>query len=105
MNVEAIASDTCHDSADPVDEALARSESTFRSPRMFDADDTDAVEGVVRWKPVKSLWIGGMTLAALVGGPLYLHLGSAGAVPDHHRRHGVPGPFARHAPAADPSRL
>ena len=37
MTVEAIASDTSHDSADPVDEALARSESTFRSPRMFDA--------------------------------------------------------------------
>src|SRR3954451_3986809 len=76
MSVEAIASDTSHDSADPVDDALARSESTFRSPRMFDADDTDAVEGIVRWKPVKSLWIGGMTLVALVGGPLTVTWGA-----------------------------
>jgi fatty-acid desaturase len=57
-------------SADPVDEALANSESSLRSPRMFDTDDTDAVEGVVRWQPVKSLWISGLTLAALIGGPL-----------------------------------
>ena len=56
--------------ADPVDEALARSESTFRSPRMFDAHDTDAIEGVVRWKPLKSLWISAMTLTALIAGPL-----------------------------------
>src|SRR4030095_10312401 len=47
-----------------------RSESSLRSPRMFDAADTDATEGVVRWKPVKSLWISGMTLTALIGGPL-----------------------------------
>src|SRR4249920_325828 len=57
-------------SADPVDEALARSESSLRSPRMFDADDTDAIEGVVRWQPVKSLWISAMTLTALVAGPI-----------------------------------
>src|SRR5436190_7143691 len=56
--------------SDPIDAALARSESTFRSPRMFDALETDAVEGVVRWKPIKSLWIGSMTLAALIAGPL-----------------------------------
>jgi fatty-acid desaturase len=55
---------------DPVDEALAQSASTFRSPRMFDANDTGAVEGEVRWQPVKSLWISGMTAAALIGGPL-----------------------------------
>jgi stearoyl-CoA desaturase (delta-9 desaturase) len=55
---------------DPVDEALAKSESTFRSPRMFDADDTDATQGAVRWKPVKSLWISAMTLTALIGGPV-----------------------------------
>ena len=42
-----------------------------------------------------------MTLAALIGGPIYLHLGRAGAVRRHHGRHGVPRPFARHAPAAD----
>jgi fatty-acid desaturase len=61
---------------DPVDEALARSESTFRSPRMFDAQETDAVAGMVRWKPVKSLWIGAMTLAALIGGPIYFTWGA-----------------------------
>jgi stearoyl-CoA desaturase (delta-9 desaturase) len=55
---------------DPVDEALARSASTYRSPRMFDGDDTDAVKGEVRWRPGKSLWISTMTAAALIGGPL-----------------------------------
>ena len=55
---------------DPVDEALRQSASTFRSPRMFDADDTDAIDGSVRWKPVKSIWISAMTLATLIGGPL-----------------------------------
>ena len=32
---------------DPVDEALRQSASTFRSPRMFDANDTDAIDGCV----------------------------------------------------------
>jgi fatty-acid desaturase len=57
-------------SADTVEEALQRSESTFRSPRMLDADETDAVRGHVRWKPAKSLWISAMTVAAILGGPL-----------------------------------
>jgi fatty-acid desaturase len=57
--------------ADRIDEALRNSEGTFRSPRMAEADDTSAVEGKVHWKPVKSLWISGMTLAALAGGPLF----------------------------------
>jgi hypothetical protein len=57
-------------SGDVVDEALRRSECTFRSPRMHDADDTDAVGGSVHWKPVKSLWISMMTVAAVLGGPL-----------------------------------
>jgi fatty-acid desaturase len=56
---------------DPIDEALARSASTFYSPRMIDAADTSAVEGSVHWNAKKSLWIAGMTLAALIGGPLY----------------------------------
>src|SRR4029078_12254485 len=47
-----------------------RAESTFRSPRMVDADDTSAVEGVVRWKPVTSLWISAMTLVGVIGAPL-----------------------------------
>ena len=62
--------------ADPVDEALARSESTFRSPRMLDVPETDAVAGTVHWKPVKSLWISAMTLAALIGGPLFFTWGA-----------------------------
>jgi hypothetical protein len=55
---------------DPVDDALRQSASTFRSPRMFDADVTSAIDGSVRWKPAKSLWISAMTAAALIGGPL-----------------------------------
>ena len=54
-----------------VEEALARSESTHRSPRMYEARRTDAVAGEVRWSPVKSLWITAMTAAAVVGGPIY----------------------------------
>ena len=63
-------------SEDPIDAALARSESTFRSPRMFDAADTDAVEGEVHWKPAKSLWISAMTLTALIGGPVFFTWGA-----------------------------
>jgi hypothetical protein len=48
--------------SDPVDVALTKSQSTFRSPRMFDAKETDAVTGRVQWAPGKSLWITGMTL-------------------------------------------
>ena len=90
---------------DPVDEALRQSQSTFRSPRMFDAEGTDAVDGAVHWKPGKSLWISGMTLAALIGGPGHLHLGRAGAVPRHHRNHRLPGPLARHASPPHPPGL
>jgi len=61
---------------DPVDEALARSDSTFRSPRMFDGAETNAVQGGVRWQPAKSLWISGMTLAALFGAPAYFTWGA-----------------------------
>ena len=57
--------------ADLVDEALQKSESTFRAPRMIDADDTSAIEGEVHWKPVKSLWISSLTLVALIGGPQF----------------------------------
>src|SRR5262245_18301869 len=55
---------------DPIDDALRRSESSLRSPRMVEADDTDAVAGIVRWQPAKSIWIGMITAVALVGGPL-----------------------------------
>lgn len=40
------------------------------SERMVAEGDSDPVAGRVRWAPVKSLWIGGMTLVALVAGPL-----------------------------------
>lgn len=36
---------------------------------IFDAA-TDPSAGRVRWKPVKSIWIGSMTLTALIGGPI-----------------------------------
>ena len=56
--------------ADPIDLALAQSQNMYRTPRMFDGNETDAVAGQVRWSPFKSLWISAMSLAALVGGPL-----------------------------------
>lgn len=37
---------------------------------------TSAVQGRVRWASAKSLWIGGMTVAALVLGPWYVTTGS-----------------------------
>jgi len=58
--------------ADSVEAALAGSQGGLRAVRMFEADGTDAVSGMVRWKPAKSLWIGAMTAAALIGGPLTL---------------------------------
>jgi fatty-acid desaturase len=61
---------------DPVDQALQLSEGTFRCVRMRDAEDTDAVSGTVSWKPTKSLWISAMTLAALLGGPLFFTWGA-----------------------------
>ena len=55
---------------DLVEQALVRSDSSLWSPRMFDADATDATSGRVRWAPAKSLWFSGMALAAGVGGPM-----------------------------------
>src|ERR1700743_3790201 len=60
------------DAPDPVEAALARSEGTFRSPRMFDEETTDATVGVVRWKPSKSIWISAMTGAWLIAGPVWV---------------------------------
>lgn len=60
------------DVADPsaqVEDALARSLSSLRSPRMFTAGDTDPLAGAVRWQPAKSLWICAMTAVALLAGP------------------------------------
>lgn len=44
------------------------------SERIFAAPATDAVTGQVSWSPAKSLWIGGMTLAAMIFCPLYIEI-------------------------------
>jgi stearoyl-CoA desaturase (delta-9 desaturase) len=44
-------------SDDRIESALVRSESTFRSPRMFECESTSATAGLVRWQPIKSVWI------------------------------------------------
>jgi fatty-acid desaturase len=59
-----------------VELALARSDGMFRTPRMFEVPVTDAVQGTVHWAARKSLWIGTMTLIALIGGPLYVTPGA-----------------------------
>ena len=46
------------------------------SDRIIANASTDPVHGRVRWAPVKSLWIGGMTLTALIAGPLTFSLGA-----------------------------
>jgi fatty-acid desaturase len=61
---------------DPVDHALQLSEGTFRCVRMHDSHDSDAFSGTVSWKPAKSLWISAMTIAALLGGPLFFTWGA-----------------------------
>ena len=40
------------------------------SERIFADAFTDPVDGAVRWAPAKSLWISGMTLVAVILGPL-----------------------------------
>ncbi len=39
--------------------------------RLIAEPETSAIDGVVVWAPVRSLWVGGMTLAALVLSPFY----------------------------------
>jgi len=41
------------------------------SERLIVHANCDPVQGRVRWAPIKSLWIGSMTTAALVLGPVY----------------------------------
>jgi fatty-acid desaturase len=41
----------------------------YRVNSLVGADDADPVRGVVRWDPVRSLWNGGMMLAALLAAP------------------------------------
>src|SRR5215471_4224491 len=64
------------ESFNPIDAALTKSESTFRSPRMFDQSMTNAEAGHVHWAPGKPLWLTSMTTAALIGGPLYFTEGA-----------------------------
>ncbi len=40
------------------------------SERMFADESTDPLDGTIRWAPAKSIWIGAMTIAALIAGPL-----------------------------------
>ena len=40
------------------------------SERIVADENTNPVEGRVRWKPVKSIWIGAMTMIGLIAGPL-----------------------------------
>lgn len=61
---------------DPIEDALARSQSSLRSPRMVEPAHANAVDGQVRWKPAKSLWVSTMTLTALIGGPLAFSWGA-----------------------------
>jgi fatty-acid desaturase len=44
------------------------------SERIVADQNANPVVGRVRWEPAKSLWIGGMSLAAIVGGPLAFSL-------------------------------
>jgi fatty-acid desaturase len=39
----------------------------------IDGEGADPIAGQVRWAPMKSLWIGGMTATALVAGPLTIN--------------------------------
>jgi fatty-acid desaturase len=71
-----VASPIYHLHVDSIDEALVASASTFYSPRMFDAEDTSAIEGSVRWNSKKSLWLSGMTMTAVVGGPTHFTWGA-----------------------------
>ncbi len=41
------------------------------SPRIVNSPGCDPFDGEVRWQPIKSLWIGSMSAAALVLGPLF----------------------------------
>lgn len=48
------------------------------SERIVGGAAAGALDGVVRWKPLKSLWIGGMTLIALCAGPVVATPGALG---------------------------
>ena len=46
------------------------------SERIFANDETDPLDGKVRWCPSKSLWIGAMTALAVTLGPMFLTWGA-----------------------------
>ena len=46
------------------------------SERILSDEASNPVEANVRWSPIKSLWIGGMTIGAGVLGPLYFSWGA-----------------------------
>ena len=45
----------------------------FSTARVIADHGVCAIQGHVRWSPSRSMWIGGMTLAAIVLGPLYVN--------------------------------
>ena len=45
--------------------------SCLSTPRMIAGPETSATVGRVEWAPVRSVWIGGMTLVAIVLGPAF----------------------------------
>ncbi|MDQ0467436.1 acyl-CoA desaturase [Labrys wisconsinensis] len=55
---------------------LQNAASMHHSPRMTDDPQTDAMQGTVRWAPVKSIWWTAMALGALVGAPLNVTWGA-----------------------------
>lgn len=50
--------------------------SCLSTERMIATVESDAVNGRVRWAPARSLWIGGMTVSALLLAPLYVTPGA-----------------------------
>lgn len=50
--------------------------SCLSTERMIAEPEASATEGRVEWAPARSLWIGGMTLAALALGPVFVTPGA-----------------------------
>lgn len=50
--------------------------SCLSTERVIAGPAVSATEGRVRWAPARSLWIGGMTLAALGLGPVFVTPGA-----------------------------
>ena len=62
----------------PADRAIAAQSSVdpYKVNSLVIGPDTDAVAGVVRWDPARSIWNGAMLTAALVLAPLYATWGA-----------------------------